>query len=362
MSDRPCIRGCTLPGVHFATCPDYANPAGECRGCAPVEARDGVLLCTRCYDRLRRRLEVAPDLVAHLRSTADPLKAAVYDRVRVQGTTSTEAPAPVAADLLDAADDIMHVIGGGKLAPGAASDAAYRQALDAVRFVLTGFDQIANDGKAILEWWRLVMSAELPEWPEFWTITRALSRWPLEDRRRWAKQPCPECGLRSVRVTPPRHRFARTWFACSSCGWRRTEVDDDGLWAAAFGQYAEADREGSNMGIKATTRDIDLGEAIKAGVQYVLDNKTAVERAGSFGVPAAAVIGALPAIAEQFAQLAENLAGFVRGNYENGDLMAGGARLVATAIRDAVEGDGAAALKALAEEPAATPEQTEEAA
>ena len=355
MSDRACVRGCTQQGVHYATCVDFGRTDGDCRGCAPVDARNGVLLCDRCYGRLRRALELAPDVIAHLRSIADPLKATVYDRVLVNGSAPEGIPAPVAADLIDACSDIMHVIGGGKLAPGASSDAAYQQALDAVEFILLGFDQIANDADAVLEWWRLVMSSSLEAegQGDFWTITRALLRWPLEERRRWAKQPCPECGMRAVKITPPRHRHARTWFACSSCGWRRNEKDDDGLWAAAFGLYAEAGQdEGSTMG-KGTleTRDLDMGEAIKAGVQYVLDNSAAVERAGTFGVPSAAVIGALPAVAEQFAQLADSLGDHVRKNYANGDLIAGGARLVATAIRDAVAGgNGAAALDALAAE------------
>ncbi|MER3389967.1 MAG: hypothetical protein RJQ01_08020 [Microcella sp.] len=320
-----------------------------------------MLICDRCYNRLRRRIEAAPELVGLLRSIADPLKATAYDRTTVSGSTPEGTPAPVAADLLDASADIMHVIGGGKLEPGAASDTAYSQALEAVQFVLSTFDALANDADAVLEWWRLVMSHELEDHPEFWTITRALARWPLEDRARWASQPCPECGTRSVKVTPPRHRFARSWFACASCGWRKTDKDDDGLWAAAFGQHAREGRRerGSDMGEQIKPKDIDLGEAIKSGVQYVLDNAEGVQRAGRFGVPAAAIIGAVPAIGEQLALIAEDLGQHVRANYANGDLIAGGVKLAVTAIRDAVEGrDGAAALAALATELAETPGET----
>lgn len=338
---RACIRGCTIAGAHFASCADYGGDGGTCRGCAPVEARHGVMVCDRCYGRLRRRLEDTPDLVAHLRSIVDPLKAQVYDRAIVSGSGPSDAAAPVASDLLDATVDIMHVIGG-YLGSGASSLKGYSQALGAIGRVLDGYDDIANDRDVFLEWWRLVMSASLEDHPDFWTITRALSRWPLEDRRKWASQPCPECGLRAVKITPPQNRYSRTWFACEKCGWRKTEIDDDGLWAAAFGQYAEQDRlyEGSIMGVTQNvgSKDIDLTEAIMAGIRHVIENAEAVSKLGDYGVPTAAVVGAAPKLAEQFAQLADDLAKHLRDNYQNGDLIAGGARLVADAIRSAVEG------------------------
>lgn len=299
-----------------------------------------MLLCDRCYGRLRRRLEQAPDVVAHLRSIADPLKAAVYDRVIVQGSAPAGSPAPVASDVLDAVADIMHTIHADDLTAGTASDAAYVRALGAVGYLLDNYDELANNAEGVLEWWRLVMSMELPERPEFWTITRALARWPLEERRRWAQQPCPECGLRSVKITPPRHKHARTWFECQKCGWKKTELDDDGLWAAAFGQYAEdrsaEDERGNIMAETETkTHDIDMADAIKAGIRYTLEHAEQVEKAGPAGVPTAAIIGAVPWIAAQFAQIAEAVAQEVRHNYKNGDLLAGGARLVAKAILEA---------------------------
>lgn len=362
MSERVCVRGCTVRGEHYAACSSFGQTGGECQGCVPTEARDGVLLCDRCYGKLLRRIEVAPDLVAHLRSIADPLKAAVYDRVMVQGSGSDSAPAPVAADLIDASADIMHAIQAQPLEPGESSDGAYRKALTAVHYLTDHFDTLANDGNAILETWRVVMSAELPEAPEFWTITRALSRWPLEDRPVWAKQPCPECGMRTVKITPPRHRFARTWFACSSCGWRKTDKDDDGLWAAAFGLYAEAGRDegNDNMG-KLGIRDIDITVAVREGVQHVIERAEQVEQIGTFGVPAAAVEGAVPALAEQFALVADQVAAEVRGQYANGDLIAGGARLVAAAIRAAGKDGDTSILDHLAQELGAL-EQAPEAA
>lgn len=355
---RACIRGCMKPGEHFAACPSYGAESGECAGCVPVEARHGTLVCDRCYGRLRRRLEAAPDLVAHLRSIADPLKAQVYDRVMVSGSGPAGSPAPVAADLIDASADIMHVLGAGRLAPGASSFAAYRQALGAVGTILAAYDELANDADAFTVWWRLVMSAELEDHPGFWTITRALSRWPMEDRRKWAAQPCPECGLRAVKITPPRHRRARTWLTCSSCTWAKNDADDDGLWVAMFGLHASDYEEGDTMTQEQTKvqqravlegRDIDLADAIRAGVAFVVENAEAASRIGKFGVPSAAVIGATPQIAEQFAQVAEDIAKQVRRTFANGDLLAGGAKLVAEAIRASVTDDPDALAAVVAE-------------
>lgn len=332
---RPCVRGCTVEGVHYATCADFGRPDGECKGCAPVEARDGVLLCDRCYGRLRRRLEVVPDLVAHLRVICDPLKAARYDRIPVQTSGPDGSPAPVPVDVLDALRDIMHAIQARQLEPGAESDVAYYAALDAVGYLLENYDELANDRDGILQWWQLVMSRDLEDAPGFWTITGALSRWPLEDRRRFAEQPCPECGLRSVAISPPRHRYSLIWLACTSCGWRKNETDDDGLWAAAFGLYAEHDpeREEDSMSTikKANieTKDVDLSDALAAGIEAVAEN----EGANAF---AAFLVGATPALAEEFAKVADSIAADVR-KYQNGDLIAGGARMVAKAIRAAVE-------------------------
>lgn len=338
-----CVRGCTVRGVHYATCSSYAGQ-GDCMGCALADARDGVLLCNRCYGRLWRRLELVPDLVAHLRSMADPMKAAVYDRVMVSGSSGETAPAPVSSDLLDAAGDIMHTLGASALRAGADSEWAYFATLGTVGAVLARFDDIAADKTSALEWWDLVMAVELPEFPEFWTVTKALSRWPLEDRRRWAAHPCPECGKKTVKISPPRHQGSFVWFDCKGCEWQRTDADDDGLWAAMFGVYAAGGSGEETM--KTETKSgfkpepIDMAVPVKAGVQYVLEHAREVERAGSAGVPAAVLVGAMPAIAEQFAQLAEQLAAHVKASYENGELIAGGARMVATAIREAVQDEG----------------------
>lgn len=335
-----CVRGCTLRGVHYATCPAYSTGEG-CDGCAQAEARNGVLLCNRCYGRLWKQLERVPDLVAHLRSLANPAKATVYDRVMVAGSAGEVAPAPVSSDLLDAQMDIMHTLGSVALPVSADSERAYRWTLGAVGEVLRHFDEIAADKDAALQWWDLVMVVDHPEHPDYWTVAKALRRWPLEERSRWAKQPCPDCGLKTVRISPPRQPEMPTWFACEACEWHRTDRDDDGLWAAMFGLHAETGTKELEMTDRQVAgfkpEPIDMTEPLKAGMRYTLEHAAEVERAGSAGVPAAVLVGAMPTIAEAFARLAEQLAAHVRGTYDNGDLIAGGARLVADVIREVVQ-------------------------
>src|SRR5688572_5901582 len=111
MAERVCVRGCAVRGVHFAACPNFGDADEDgCRGCVPTVAREGALICDRCYKRLLATLAEAPDVIALIRSQADPLKAAVYDQEMVSGSASDEAPAPVRADLIDAADDMIRIL------------------------------------------------------------------------------------------------------------------------------------------------------------------------------------------------------------------------------------------------------------
>lgn len=102
VTDRGCLRGCAVPGEHYASCPSFGpNGDGSCSGCVLVPARDGVLVCEGCWKRARWLLSNVGDMWGRVRSLADPLKAVVAEPVR-SGRVLVEAPAPVGADLLDA--------------------------------------------------------------------------------------------------------------------------------------------------------------------------------------------------------------------------------------------------------------------
>ncbi len=122
MSDRVCIRGCVVKGVHYATCDDYGETAQRaqdavrigiamCGGCAPRECREGSLICDKCFGRMRGLLDDAPDLLARLQSLADPRKATPTDQPHF-GSTSVEPIAPVGADILDAIAVVEQVVVG----------------------------------------------------------------------------------------------------------------------------------------------------------------------------------------------------------------------------------------------------------
>jgi hypothetical protein len=250
MSDRYCIRGCAKRGEHYATCDrhgeDYEG-TNPCTGCAQVDARDGVLICERCYRTLRRHLEDAADIVGHLRSIADPTKAAVFDRMRVQ-SSSIEIPAPVAADLIDASNDITvtlnmwanHVAGedrpGAGLAAGAMADAAHDVVRLAADVILDELDSLANDSHQIEALCDGVMIVNGGA-PDVWTVADASVRWPLEDSPRWAQAACPECDLMAVRVQPGRNGHpSRYRCTTADCDWEANSNDDGGLWASVFAE------------------------------------------------------------------------------------------------------------------------------
>ena len=255
MSDRYCVRGCVVRGEHYAACahsgPDYEGDT-PCSGCVQVEARDGVLLCERCYRRLRRHIEDAADIVGHLRSIADPTKAAVFDRVRVQ-SSSIEIPAPVAADLIDASNDITttlnmwanHVAGedrpGAGLPAGAMADAAHDVVQLAADVIVDELDHLANDSHQIDALWEGIVTVHRDA-PDVWTVADAAVRWPLEDSPRWAQAACPKCDLMAVRVQPGRSgRPSRYRCTTAECDWEANSSDDGGLWASVFAEPAPAE-------------------------------------------------------------------------------------------------------------------------
>lgn len=139
--------------------------------------------------------------------------------------------------MLDATIDVMEVIGAQSLTSDTTPGAARELARTAVNGILAHFAQIVNDADALAQWWQLVMAHEIPTHPEFWTITRALSRWPLEDRRRWARMPCPGCDMLMVAVVPPTRVGAATWYSCTHCDWERSDKDDNEFWVSFFGAY-----------------------------------------------------------------------------------------------------------------------------
>ncbi|MEB0201988.1 hypothetical protein QN354_09490 [Cryobacterium sp. 5I3] len=234
-------------GEHFAACADYGVTIGAtCRGCVPSEAREGALICGRCYAAVKRNVVAAPDVIALIRSQADPLKAAVYDREMVTGSRGDSAPAPVQSDLIDAADDIIRTLRGWSyyaavgeftsrvagLAPGADAEEAHDAALDETWAILASLDGLANDAGQVQALCTAFIDLPPAEHSGVWTIERAIRRWPLADRAYYAAQPCPvyACGIRAIRVTPPRRAGGDTRYLCAACGWEKHDYDDDGLW------------------------------------------------------------------------------------------------------------------------------------
>lgn len=240
MTDRYCIRGCTHRGDHYAECASYGKEDGPCKGCVPRTARDMALVCERCYRAMRRLLDDAPDLLAHIRGKADPLKATVFDKILVSGTIT---PGDGGDNVLEASNDIMvtlralalHVQFPGQgwraqgAEPGMTAAEAFEDARGCADLILDDLDALVNT--------RMVESmavAILDHSEGFWSIARAAATWPLEDRERWAAEACPDCQTRSVRVTPPRRAGGPARYVCTACTWEADSDDDRGLWSVVM--------------------------------------------------------------------------------------------------------------------------------
>lgn len=269
MIDEPgCIRGCAQrDGRHLAACDDYGRAAAHaadavyiagkdrtayvptCAGCVPVATREGAVLCEACYRSTKRHIEDLPDLIAHLRSIADPTKAVVYDRVMVS-SSRPDIPAPVAADLLDSSNDLMRTLrewalfvqfpGQGWHAAGleAGIDAAdaFDDANGCAQVILDAFDVITAGPDARSLGDAVLTRHNLKKPVPWWSAVDALTRWPLDDRVRWANTECPNCTCKTVRVFPPRRAGMPARFDCTTCTFSKTDRDDDGLWAEAFAE------------------------------------------------------------------------------------------------------------------------------
>lgn len=193
MGDRVCIRGC-MQRQHFADCPDYGKEDGVCRGCVPAEAREGSLICDRCFGRTRRMITDAPDLLGRIRSLGDPTKARAYDQVGTGAARNVEAPAPIPADLIDAGDAIAGTLRAWAsmlehrgwdsrgLPAGADAADAYEEAHGNASVILDELPKLANDQDMIIA----LTAAALDLHPavdgirERWSIADAMYRWNVE--------------------------------------------------------------------------------------------------------------------------------------------------------------------------------------
>lgn len=244
-------------GEHFAACPSAFGGDGQCRGCVPREAVGDSLICGKCFGRVRGLIAGAPEMLAHLRSLGDPLKAAVYDR-EPGGGAKLHAPPPIPVELLDAPDYIVTVLWstrevmegrtpqGRMVVPvGAGATVLFDFATDAVRDILAGLSALSGRHE-------IVALAEAvigrPASKDEWTLRTIFERWSLREDPWWAAQPCPQvctcrspfapcasvsCGVRAVKVTPPELPGDETRYECAKCGWQAPD-DVDGFWADAF--------------------------------------------------------------------------------------------------------------------------------
>lgn len=203
VADRVCIRGCKQQGVHYASCAWFGiddglvpvlallpNAAAPCSGCAETPARDRVMVCERCYRRMRGILYDAPDLIGRLRSLADPMKATPTDHHR-SGGGSVEAPAPIDSDVLDALNDVVTTW-------GAWQTYAHPQTLAGA------LDGLLNDHQHVEDLWTgFLQRHELVDGiREFWSFADVRAKWGAERRTKGEREWEPDEELDPVADAP----------------------------------------------------------------------------------------------------------------------------------------------------------------
>lgn len=190
-------------------------------------------------------LQAAPDMLGHLRSLTDPLKGTDY-AAKANSTGSggrLHAPPPVPVELFDAADFIVTLlwstvevvndrIPSGRMQVPVAADA-----VDVLDYADAAVAEIIPRLAALSERPEVVPLADAvigsPASRDEWTLRTIFERWSITEDPWWAAQPCPVCGLRAIKVTPPATPGDETNYRCASCTWVAPD-DVDGFWAEAF--------------------------------------------------------------------------------------------------------------------------------
>lgn len=189
-------------------------------------------------------LKVAPDLLAHVRAQMNPLRATAYDK-EPGGGGRTHAPPPVPVELLDAADFVVTLLwsaqevvagrtpqGRMQVPVNAGVEVLFDFARAAVAEITAGLSAL-SEREEIVPLVDAVIGA--PPSKDEWSLRKVSERWSLREDPWWAAQPCPvpSCGVRAVKVSPPRFMGDAETYECASCGWE-PDHDDDGFWAEAF--------------------------------------------------------------------------------------------------------------------------------
>lgn len=243
-------RGCTVYGEHLSTCRGIrldGHRAIACEGCLPQPATRG-MLCESCHERYEAALELAVDLITHLRSVErstspeagrNPTRPGSRVIVPVSWLTADDTWA-VLRDLAFACDplDFLEVGNGGTTAYGFGSRDSIEHVKDrvelAVELARTGDTMHLTIAELAVRFYRAVQNA--------------LAAYPLEEQQRllpYAR--CNKdrggCGAMTLQRRPPLQYLDPLVYRCinPACGksWDPFIVEHD---LAAYRTQLEADQ------------------------------------------------------------------------------------------------------------------------
>lgn len=215
MTGLPCIttlsgdRGCRVVGEHLSTCRGIrldGTRATTCTGCLPQPATHG-LLCDSCFQRHGAALNVAVDLITHLRSIE---RAPVPAGPKVHQKPGPRVIIPIswltADDLWEALRelafraDVADRFGIEGLWP---YGIGYRDSIETVRDHVLDCVAAIRDAEAAGRLLGLVHTAQLAV--RFYrAVQQALAMYPLEESAHpIAYATCRDCGNRTLERRPP---------------------------------------------------------------------------------------------------------------------------------------------------------------
>lgn len=201
-------RPCTVRDHHLTTCDGKTRKGQDCKGCLPRPADKGIL-CRNCFDRFEAALNIAVDLVTHLRSVEK-------GPVSVDGIRTATVVTPTFPGSWQAADRLWVA-----LAHIAIEDAEARKAEEPLWPVFTsiweGFsafaslDQVAEAARGLTGWLgtnpeALVARTSPAEAAvEFYReVQRTLAMFPLEEKAQKLRPiRCRECDQFTLWKHPP---------------------------------------------------------------------------------------------------------------------------------------------------------------
>ena len=236
---------------------------------------------TQFHGRIRHALNIAPDLTAHIITMRTHRGGQSDDRVQ----TSSDPAAPLNLTAVDDADHLLQFLTywavefADRLAVRPPRTGTGRRVNGSIEGFNADTDaETAHDRIRTLTTWYLLWLDQILTCPhpdveafatEIQTIWRLNARWPMEEKPRYSRLPCPDDThardetVGRIAMYPPRAHGDELIIKCEGCG-RYFDADDYAHLVEVFAQQAEEQRRGKIAATKARRRASEVATHLAA--------------------------------------------------------------------------------------------------